>query len=166
MSVSCECFVLSLRRGYHSSRGLLPNVVSVTMISTSEQWAGVGLLELSSHGEKKKLELGVVSNSGHTWKMNIVQLKTRWQGKSSRDIYKRNFPVCFLFPIADIIQNTKGNKWLFYLTHIRDHFRRHSNSPRVAARAFYCCVLQLILFSFSPYLKVLGSFISTYYSWY
>jgi len=55
MNVFCECCVVrfrSSRRADHSSRGFLPNVVCMTMISKPQRREGLRPLGLSSHEKK------------------------------------------------------------------------------------------------------------------
>jgi hypothetical protein len=58
MSVCCECCVLSLRRADHSSRGVLPSVVCLSVIEEPQRGC-LGPLGLSSH-EKKDKNIGLI----------------------------------------------------------------------------------------------------------
>jgi len=46
MSVSCECCVLSVRRADHSSRGILPSVVCLSVIVQPRSWESPGPLKV------------------------------------------------------------------------------------------------------------------------
>jgi len=51
--VLCVVRQKSLRRADHSSRGVLPNVVCLSVIVNSRQWGGLGPLGLLHRGKKK-----------------------------------------------------------------------------------------------------------------
>jgi hypothetical protein len=51
MSVSCICYMWSDRAG-HSTIGVLPSVVCLSVISKPQQWEGLSPVGLSSHEQK------------------------------------------------------------------------------------------------------------------
>jgi hypothetical protein len=60
MSVSCECCLLfvvrSLLRANHSSRGVVPSMVCLSVIINPRQWGGLGPLGNLRHGYKNDCE--------------------------------------------------------------------------------------------------------------
>jgi len=57
------CQVESLRRADHSSGGIVPSVVSLSVIVNPQQRGGLGPLGLLNHGEKENLNSLVACSS-------------------------------------------------------------------------------------------------------
>ena len=69
----CVVRYRSLRRADHSSTGVLPSVISLSVLSEPQQWGGPGLLGLWSHGKKKrkKKKLSAANKHVQLWSVTI-----------------------------------------------------------------------------------------------